>query len=68
MTMWTIITRHPNHKPGKWNADSAVYETKDQAMSAATNLGTGVQWKLMSLPGVEDYESLSLRRQQGGRD
>jgi hypothetical protein len=52
MAMWTIITRHPKHPKGKWTHDSAVYETRDQAVDAAHQQwdGTGVTWRLMTIP------------------
>jgi hypothetical protein len=52
MAMWTVITRHPTHPRGRWQSDSAIYETRDQAVDAAHDLwdGTGVTWRLMTIP------------------
>ena len=52
MAMWTVITRHPKHPPGRWNADGFVYETSQQAIEAAHEHwdGTGVTWRIMTIP------------------
>lgn len=55
---WVVITRHPNHQPGRWTHDGAVYETRSAAIAAARELwdGTPVSWRLMTIP-VDDEHS-----------
>jgi hypothetical protein len=55
-TMWTIITRHPSHAPGKWTVHSAIYETKALAIAEARKVwdGTGIEWRLMCIPVDEE--------------
>lgn len=54
-TMYTFIYRHPSHQPGRWLAAEGIYETPEAAVEAACAVwdGTGVTWRLRSIPGVE---------------